>query len=272
MDRGATVLKIREEWFDDLAEPVHHVPFEKQQEFIRAVLSGKYLEIMYAGAAASGKTWALGWAVLALCRMFPGSRWAVVRKDHEVLKHFKQDFEIIRPRYFCGRALESTGSRWASSVCRNGSQIIWFPESSSAGDTDMNRFRGFNVNGFFFEEANECFEKTWNMALLRAGRHIVPGLEKQPPIVVAGNCNPNQGWIRRRFYEPFVNGKLPENIKFIRALPHDNPHLTKEKLATYENLPENEYKLYVEGNWDYAEEPDQLINAKWVLDAYTEAA
>jgi hypothetical protein len=61
-------------------------PFPKQQECIDAAFSGDYSFIVYGGAIRGGKTFALLALFILLSRIFPGSRWAIVRKDLPTIK------------------------------------------------------------------------------------------------------------------------------------------------------------------------------------------
>ena len=61
-------------------------PFPKQQEFLDAVFSYKYSFIVFGGAIRGGKTYALLGLFILLCKIYPGSRWAIVRKDLPTIK------------------------------------------------------------------------------------------------------------------------------------------------------------------------------------------
>jgi len=60
--------------------------FEDQDKYADAVFSGKYKYLLYGGSINSGKT-VIGLTILiALCRVFAGSRWVVTRRDLPTLK------------------------------------------------------------------------------------------------------------------------------------------------------------------------------------------
>lgn len=243
--------------------------FPKQSQYIDAVLSGKYRFLMYAGGVGGGKTLANLMAATALCKFYPGSRWAFVRKTRkDITEKVIPEFNKMRPGSFFGETKDASHRFPWHTPCENGSMIIWWPESTHEGDTDMNRWRGLNVNGFFFEEANECYEKSWVMAQTRAGRWKVPPGKTQPPPILAGSCNPSQSWVRTMFYDPWVAGQLDPNYFFLQAFPLDNPHLDPQYLESLEFIPRAMYETMVNGNWDFAEQPDAVIQAAWVSDAF----
>ena len=58
----------------------------KQGEFADAVLSEKYTRLLFGGGVGGGKTVGALLVLYTLCRVFPGSRWGIVRKDRPTLK------------------------------------------------------------------------------------------------------------------------------------------------------------------------------------------
>ena len=227
--------------------------FPKQDAFAEAVFSGEYRFLMYGGSIRSGKTYLVLALVLVLCRLFPGSRWAVVRKDLPTLRrNLLPVFEKLRGD-FAGAPNQST---WISR-CTNGSEIVFFTESISE-DPDLNRWKGLEVNGFVLEEANELQVKSFYKAQERAGAWIIPKTRKvpnpqQPPPLILLTVNPAPGWVRRLFYDPWRAGVLRAPYYFQQALVEDNPFLPAEYVEGLKDLPALEYRRYVLGDWDTVE-------------------
>ncbi len=189
--------------------------------------------------------------VQALCKVFPGSRWAVVRKDLPTMKSTTLvSFQKFRLDGFVERPMQ--GPHGYTSKCANGSEIVFFTESL-ADDPDMNRWRGLEVNGFFAEEANELQEKSFTKMKERAGAWVVPGksADEQPPILCVFTFNPSAGWVKRTFYDPYQNGTLEAPYYYQPATILDNPHLPKEYVESLKSLPERDYKRFVEGDWSF---------------------
>src|SRR5258708_38682198 len=113
-------------------------PFPKQEEFIEASFSGNFTFILFGGAIRGGKTFALLAVFIVLCRIFPGSRWAIVRKDLPTIKrNLYPSWEKIKPANFITSFPQNTHTV----TFKNGSQIIFFPEND-ATDKDKNRWKG----------------------------------------------------------------------------------------------------------------------------------
>lgn len=258
-DNGGAVTSGAGELDDDAIELT-----PKQAEFARALLSGRFRYLLYGGAIRGGKTFCMLLLVLALARIYRGSRWAVVRKDLPTLKRNTiPSFEKISPDGFCGTINRTD---WFVD-CANGSRIIFFPESA-ASDPELNRWRGLEVNGFALEECNELREASFHKAIERAGSWICP--DRQPAPVIMATCNPTLGWVKQRWYDPWQKQTLSAPWYYLPARVDDNPHLPTSYLESLETLRETDqaaYERFVKGNWESADDPDQLIIYDWALAA-----
>jgi len=234
----------------------------KQATFVEAALSGRFLYLLFGGAIRGGKTVCALSLLFILCRVFPGSRWAIVRKDLPTLKRNTiPSFNRTAPRPFVGELNKST---WTA-TCSNGSQILFFAESAKE-DPDFDRWKGLEVNGFALEEMNELTEGGFNMAIQRAGSWTVAGRDQPPPLVV-GTCNPARGFVKRRFYDPWKAGTLAAPYYYLPSKITDNPHNPPAYVESLNNLPPADFARFVEGDWDRADDPDQLIAYEWITQA-----
>jgi hypothetical protein len=232
---------------------------DKQTRFIEAALSGDYYYLLFGGGIRSGKSYGGLGAIILLSRIFPNSRWAVVRKDLPTLRRNTiPTFDRIRPHDFIGEINKST---WES-TCTNGSRIIFLPESIK-DDPELNRFHGLEVNGFLNEECDEISEKTFYKTIERAGSWLIPG-GKQPHPLVLNTVNPTGRWPKKVFYDPSMLGTLPPRYFFQQATILDNPYIPEEYKESLKNLPPTEYDRFVKGLWNFLEDPDQLIRAEWI--------
>ncbi len=236
----------------------------KQAEFVRAVLSGRYRHLLYGGAAGGGKSYVLCATIMLLCRMFPGSRWAIVRADLPRLKKTViPTWNKIAPRPFFG---EINRSDWYVRA-ENGSEVLFLPASEDI-DPDFERIRGIELNGAGIEECDEVSKDFADVLSSRLGRWTCPGT-LQPTPVQLYSCNPNQKWPKTVFYQPWSNGTLPERYFYLPATVNDNPYLSAEYLDQLRALPEKLRSVYFDGKWEYADQPDQLIRGEWVELAFT---
>jgi len=215
----------------------------KQTEAMLAVQSEQYNFILYGGAIRGGKSvWGLS-ALLVMCQVFPRSRWCVIRENSEKIRTTTiPSFNRIEPS---GNLRQSPYEYHHP----NGS-VILFKSENYAQDKDLDWMKGLEVNGFLFEEINECQEQTLYKAFERAGSWIIPHSERQPKPIILATCNPTFGWVKRVIYDKWKLGTLPDKWLYIPAKITDNPHLPKEYIENLKNMPTYEYMVFVEGNWD----------------------
>jgi hypothetical protein len=217
------------------------VPQPKQEELINAILSGEFSTIFFGGAAGGGKTYGAIGAFILLCKLFPGSRWAVMRQDYSKLKNtsIKTYNRIVPSRFH-----KSFSQGVATMV--NGSEILFLGENFKQ-NKELTHMDGLEVNGILMEEVQELQDKTFEKAKLRAGRWIIPG---GPPPLVLLTGNPSQNWSKKLIIEPWRQGKLNPKYKFIPAAMSDNKELPASYLEALETLDSITYARYVLGDWD----------------------
>lgn len=215
-------------------------PEPKQRTFMEAVFSGMYRFLFYGGAAGGGKTY-VGLAILIiLCKVFPGSKWMVLRKDFAKLKsNTIPSFHKVCPRRFLLKFVDGIAHM------RNGSQII-FKGENFALDKDITWMDGLEVNGFLLEEVQELQEKTFNKAKLRAGRNII---KPMPPILIICTGNPSQNWSKDTFVTPAIENRLEPPYYFLQALMDDNSYLSEDYKQGLDTLDSKTHKRYVKGDW-----------------------
>lgn len=226
-------------------------PFPKQEEFIKAVFSGRYRVVLYGGGIRGGKTYAGLGTLLLLCKKYPKSRWAIVRDTLPTLKRNTiPSFNKICPQSF----IKSYNQDTQVVTFTNDSQILFFSENYD-DDKELNRWKGLEVNGFLIEECNELQQASFYKAIERAGAYIPPiGYTKPPPLIMM-TCNPANNWVKDMFYDASLgrDGKtLPPEWLFINAKITDNPAVTSDEayMESLKLMPFYEYQKYVLGDWD----------------------
>lgn len=211
-----------------------------QKEAMDALASEQYRFILYGGAMGGGKTfWGLS-ALLLMCEMFPRSRWCVVRENSEKLRTTTiPSFDKLQPK---GKLRQNPYEYHHP----NGSVILFKGENYDQ-DKDGFWLRGLEVNGFLFEELNECQESTFDLAFSRAGRWEC---EPRPKPVILATANPSNNWLKARVYDHYIAGTMPDKWLYIPSKITDNPYLTEEYKENLKYLPKHKYMVLVEGNWD----------------------
>ena len=72
-----------------------------------------------------------------------------------------------------------------------------------------------------------------------------------PPPLLLGTFNPTDSWVKKKIYDPFREGTLPEGWHFQEALPDDNPYVTPEQWSNWENLDPISKAQLIKGVWRF---------------------
>jgi hypothetical protein len=212
----------------------------KQTEAMNAVASEEYSFILFGGAMGGGKTFFGLSALLIMCQAFPKSRWCVIREDLEKIRITTiPSFTKLNPS---GR-LKTSPYEYTHP---NGS-VIMFKGENYDKDRELNWMKGLEVNGFLFEEINECSETALDIAFGRAGRWEC---NPRPKPIIMATCNPTFNWVKKRVYDKWERAELPPNWLYIPSKITDNPHLTEAYKENLLNMPRFQYELFVKGNWN----------------------
>ena len=239
-------------------------PFPKQIEFLETIFNGKHNFIMYGGAIRGGKTFAGLGALILLSKIYPNSKWVVVRDTLQTLKRTTiPSFFKICPSVFIYKYNQDT----QTILFNNGSQILFLGENY-ADDKDLNRFKGLECNGFLFEEINECQQQTFYKAIERAGSHIINNMPK--PLILA-TCNPSNNWVKETIYDQYKANTLPSNWFYIPSKIFDNPFIPQEYLDSLKSMPRYEYQVFVEGDWDLQQKSGSEFYKEFNLDNHVAA-
>jgi len=243
-------------------------PSEKQLAYINALKSRKYKFLLYGGGIGGGKTFLTLGILDELCQQYPKVRFAIVRKSLSVIRrNTLPSFFKLLDTYGDPKRAWLNKSEWTIKYS-NGSEIL-LVEANIETDPEFNKLKGLEVTSFLMEEANECHEDVFNIMLTRWGRWY--NQEYDIPPFALLTCNPDQNWVKHRFYTPWRQGELNAPWYFQPALPHDNPYNSKEFLESLEYLPAPLYKRYVLGDWDYSDDPSQLIPFQFLKKVMYEA-
>lgn len=242
-------------------------PFKTQKRFLKALLSRQYLYLMFGGAVRCGKTY-VGLGVLDdMCTKYPGVRCVVVRKSLSVIRRNTiPSFKKILRDYGDPKRCELNKAEWTY-FYTNGSELL-FVEGDIGSDPDLNKFRGFEATIILLEEANEMAEAVFYKAIERTGQWM-NNEYNIPPLVIL-TCNPDKNWVKTKFYDPWQNGQLGnpefpdfEKFFFIQSLPQDNPYNSKMYLESLKAFPPAQYNRFVKGDWNFSDNPNQLIRYEW---------
>lgn len=238
---------------------------KKQDQFhddiMRAVArQNEYRYFFYGGAIRGGKTSVCLVTDIRLCKLFPGSRWHIIRDSFTTLEATTiPSLERFAP--------ESDTVHWN----RNKSNFhltffdtggapskLFLASESYFQDPDLNWMDGLETNGITLEQMEGLTEKLFEKAKERVGSWYI---NPMPPGIIKGTFNPSQTWTKEKIYIPHTKGQLKAPYYFLEALPTDNPKVTQDQWEGWKNLDPVSYARYIQGNWDAVENKNRFMTA-----------
>lgn len=221
--------------------PKQSLYFEDVMRAVKGETENRFFA--FGGAVRGGKTFVTLFILILLCKMFPGSRWHVIRASLPDLKKTTiPSFEKLAP---AGVTIHRDPGNWYASF-ENGSKIFFTAESASH-DPELKSFLGLETNGIFIEQAEEASNQLWDRAMERTGSWYI---DPMPPGLIFTTFNPTEEWPKAVFYDPFKEGKLESPYYYLPALPTDNPFVTDDQWNTWAQMDSKMYAAMIEGDWD----------------------
>lgn len=225
----------------------------KQANFFTKVIEAAYGDnpyryLFYGGAIRGGKTYACLVSLVILCKLFPGSKWYVLRKSFPSL----QETTIPTLNKILGKGAKVKWNRDKSNYyvefLTTGSRIF-FAAEDFARDPKLDWMLGLECNGFFLEQIEELQHLTLQMCISRAGSWII---DPMPMPLILGSFNPTLTWVKQLIYNPSVEGTLAPPFFYQDASPEDNPWVTAEQWKGWEHMDDALYAQFIGGSWEFA--------------------
>ena len=148
----------------------------------------------------------------------------------------------------------------------NGSTILLKDLYSYPSDPNFDELGSLEITDAFIDEANQVDDKARNIIKSRI-RFQLDQNELVPKILYT--CNPAKNWTYSEFYKPQQDGSIGNNKRFIASLIDDNPFISKhykENLLTLDTVSKERLLM---GNWEYSNDPTQLIDYDNILNSFT---
>jgi hypothetical protein len=234
----------------------------KQVQFFNVALEAVYGDnpyryLWYGGAIRGGKTFVELALLVIFCKLFPGSRWHVMRKSFDRL------LKTTLPSMYkiLGRAARVKWNRdegnYYVEFLSTGSRIYFVSENFKQ-DPNLTWMLGVETNGWLLEQVEELQRFTLDMAITRLGSWYV---DPMPMPIIMGSFNPTLTWIKQMVYDLWAEGQLEPPHFFIQALPDDNAWVTQAQWDAWSHLPPELRAQFIEANWDFVKPPNRFAYA-----------
>lgn len=267
-----------------------HIPigsYPSGEYFYPTIKQVKALELLnddittftgYGGSARSGKSIIECVAIIMDCLSYPDIAWGLARKELTTLKRtvlltmFKQlDFYGISP--VKGRKPTESEFTYHQDLNKltfgNNSDVFLIDTAYKPSDPLNTRFGGFELTRSAIDESNETEQSVILKLFERTGwrNNDTYGLKRKQ-----FECfNPAKNHVYTRFYVPYRDNNEKEHVKFIPALPRDNPHPSVKEwiddiIKTGDTVT---IERQVNGNFDYDDDPSALCRFDAISDLFT---
>lgn len=243
-------------------------PTIKQDLVFELFEDNSVTEILYGGSAGSAKSILLSALIIFKCIEKPGIRIGLGRNELTTLKKTT----VVSFFELCGILGLTVGKDFNYNstsgliTFSNGSEVVLIELTHKPSDPEYTRLGGLLLTFALVDEATEISEKAFNILKSRTGRWKNVEFGVGPKMIMT--CNPYKNWLYREFYKPSLDNTLKSYRRFIQALPTDNQYLPQSYLDNLQTLPLIDRERLLLGNWDYADEDNQLISYQNIINMY----
>lgn len=149
-----------------------------------------------------------------------------------------------------------------------GSRIDLLDIDLQPRDPDFERLGSSEYTGGWIEEAGEIVFKAFDVLKSRVGRHMNKEFNIISKLLLT--ANPKKNWLKRMIWKPWKNGTLDPKYAYVQSLYSDNKYTATEY---GENLSEIKDKVtrqrLKEGNWNYDDSENSLVDVDAIQDIWT---
>lgn len=239
----------------------------------------QYVEVLFGGSAGGAKSFFVCmWAVMQ-CRNYQGITIGLGRKELKRLKRTTLVTLLSKVHPTIGVSERDFKYNAQEGIIEyvNGSKIILIDMAYAPSDPEYDKFGSLELTHVIVEEVGEAIKKAVDVLGSRRNRMM----NKEYGIVgkLVMTCNPTQNFVRQEFWKPYsdlgggriqkwekgeiinpvTNERLPSYRAFVRSSVFDNPFVDPNYVETLKNLPPQEKKRLLDGDWNYADEDDTLF-------------
>lgn len=238
-------------------------PTDKQKHCFKLLLDDKTNIIVYGGSAGGGKSWLGCVWITTVCLQYPGVRTLIGRSVLQQLKLTTLNtlFDVLTMMSLKSGEHFTYNGQSNVITFSNGSEIILKDLAFQPSDPNYDSLGSMEISACFIDEATQITSLCYSILKSRI-RYKLNEYKLIPKVLMT--CNPSNNWIKKDFYLPFVNETLPNNMAFVPALPLDNPHLPPSYIEMLRELPPQQRKRLLEGDWNYMDDTDSLFNFDYI--------
>jgi hypothetical protein len=233
-------------------------PTKRQSQAWKYLTNKTTNVVLFGGSAGGGKSWLGCLWITTLCLQYPGIRCLIGRTVLQQLKLTTLNtlFDLLSTMGLKSGQHYSFNGQSNVMTFTNGSEIVFKDLAYSPSDPQFDSLGSLEISAAFIDEAAQINSLAFSIIKSRL-RYKLNEYDFIPKVLLT--CNPSNNWLKKDFYLPSINGTIEDNKIFIPSLPLDNPHLPKSYIEMLKELPPQQRKRLLEGDWDYLDETDALF-------------
>jgi hypothetical protein len=214
--------------------------------------------ILFGGSAGGGKSWLGCLWITTLCLQYQGIRCLIGRSVLTQLKLTTLNtlFDLLQTMGLKSGTHFTYNGQSNVLTFYNKSEIIFKDLAYNPSDPNYDSLGSLEITAAFIDEAAQITSLAFSIVKSRI-RYKLNVYNIIPKVLMT--CNPSNNWIKKDFYLPYIQERLPINQVFIPSLPMDNPHLPETYIEMLKDLPSQQRKRLLEGDWDYLDDNDSLF-------------
>lgn len=236
----------------------------KQQTVLEAVNDPSIHTVVLIGSVGTGKTDIAAHIGISLSYQFPKTYWTVFRQNlstskRSVIPSYLNMLDLMNMHE--GIDYKYNKNEFEINFLHNRSKI-GFIEADITKDRQGRKIKGINATANHIDEADELAETMYVMANARRGRRNESG---QPSISII-TMNPNDTYLREKYYNPWKAGAVEKGVKVIEFTIEDSWQ-TKEDIEAMLSNPHPWVERYINNNWSYQDDDMSLFKYRYFQSA-----
>jgi hypothetical protein len=242
---------------------------EKQKKAFSYLQNRQTKYVLFGGAAGGGKSYLACLWLIGLCYRYPGTRWFVGREELKRLKEstFVTMYKVISDWNIPRGDYRYHGANNAFYFA-NGSVITMLDLRYLPSDAMYERYGSVEYTGGVIEEGGEVNYGAFDVLKTRVGRY--KNQEYSIPSKILITANPKKNWLKTMFYDPWKIGALSPDMAFIQALATENDYIDRGYIDNLNSITDEVTRERLrDGNWEYADNKNQLIPFDRINDLFT---
>jgi phage terminase large subunit len=244
-------------------------PLPKQNLAWNKLLDNITKYLLFGGGAGGGKSWLGCEWLIVMCYQHPKSKWFIGRKElKRLMSSSYETFKKVCSYHNIPDSDWKLNGQYNYIEFFNGAKIDLLDVSFMPSDPLYERFGSTEYTGGWLEEAGEIDFGAFDVLKTRIGRHLNKEYGLHPKLLLT--ANPKKGWLKRLFYNPYINGVLKNTYCFIKSLYSDNKYTSDiygEQLGEIDDKATRD--RLKDGNWDYDDDKACLVESRAIDDIFT---